>query len=94
MPMAERHVSKRRRPGDVVWKPSGAGFSSLAGWGMIPEGSEPQPCLLCDDPDCQEWPDLWPCTPDGQPTGGNWCHVSECEMLDRPDAAGVERIDG
>ena len=86
-------MSTRRNPGDVVFKVAGAGFSGLAGRGLIPPDSESEPCFLgCNDPDCQEWPDLWALGPDGQPTGGNWCHVSECEMQDDkgPMVAGVD----
>ena len=80
-------MSTRRKAGDVVWKLENAGFSGRAGLGVIPEGTESDECMLgCGDPDCQEWPDLWPCDEAGKPTGGNWCHVSECEMLDRPNA--------
>lgn len=76
-------MSKRRAPGDVVWKRANAGFSSQAGRGIIPAGSTPDACLLdCGDPDCREWPDVWPIDDAGEPTGGNWCHVSECEMED------------
>lgn len=89
-------MSTRRKPGDVVWKRSGAGFSGTAGLGVIPVGSEPEPCLMgCGDPDCQEWPDLWAIGAGGSATGENWCHVSECEMLDRPNAklTGSQRDD-
>ena len=79
-------MSKRRKPGDIVWKPSGYGFSTLDGLGLIPEGSDSSDCVMeCGDPDCQEWPDLWPVDKAGKPIGGNWCHVSECEMHDAPN---------
>jgi hypothetical protein len=82
-------VSTRRKAGDVVYKIENAGFSGQPGLGMIRPDSEPDPCMLypgsnCDDPDCQEWPDVWALGEDGKPTGENWCHVSECEMLDAP----------
>lgn len=77
-------MSKRRQPGDVVWKRGGAGFSANGGYGLIPAGSEPVPwCPICNDPECQEWPDLWELGADGKPTGNNWYHVSECEMHDK-----------
>lgn len=80
-------MSKRRKPGEIVFKPSGYGFSGMEGIGIIPGGSEPSECVMgCGDLDCQEWPDLWPCDNTGKPTGGNWCHVSECEMQDVPNA--------
>lgn len=79
-------MSKRRKPGDVVWKLAGAGFGAPAGLGLIPQNSvEPEPCFLCDDPECNEWPDVWPLDEKGEPTGGNWCHVSECQMGDAPN---------
>lgn len=78
-------MSTRRNPGDVVLKRACAGFSGNEGLGVIPEGSEPFPCILdCGDDDCQEWPDLWACDESGKPTGDSWCHVSECEMQDKP----------
>jgi hypothetical protein len=78
-------MSKRRKPGEIVYKPSGYGFSTRAGLGIIPEGTEPDECMMdCGDPDCKEWPDLWPCDETDKPIGGNWCHVSECEMKDAP----------
>lgn len=79
-------MSKRRKPGDVVWKPSGYGFAGQEGLGLIPVGSESSECMNdCGDPECQEWPDLWPVDDFGKPLGGNWCHVSECEMRDAPN---------
>ena len=75
-------MSKRRNPGDVVFKRSGSGFSGLEGRGVIPQGSDPMGCFLCDDPYCAEWPDLFEIDADGKVTGRNWCHVSECEMFD------------
>lgn len=80
-------MSTRRKAGDIVWKRENAGFSGRAGLGVIPEGSEPDECMLgCGDPDCREWPDLWPCDEAGKPTGENWCHVSECEMIEGPNS--------
>lgn len=78
-------MSKRRKIGDLVWKRENAGFCGVAGRGVIPYGSMPEPCFICDDPECQEWTDVLPCDCDGAPTGGNWCHVSECQMSDAPD---------
>lgn len=79
-------MSKRRNPGDVVWKPAGYGFTGKSGLGLIPEGSNPSECMEdCGDPDCQEWPDLWSVDASGKTTGGNWCHVSECQMQDALD---------
>lgn len=84
-------MSTRRKPGEVVRKRENAGFSGHAGIGVIPEGSEPDECMLgCGDRDCKEWPDLWPCDENGKPTGGNWCHVSECEMSDAPTTPNIE----
>lgn len=78
-------MSNRRKPGDIVWKPAGYGFTGQSGLGLIPEGSNPSECMEdCGDPDCQEWPDMWPLDASGKPTGGNWCHVSECQMQDAP----------
>lgn len=79
-------MSKRRQPGDIVWKSEGAGFTGQAELCVIPVGSEPDDCMMgCDDPECREWPDLWPCDESGMPTGGNCCHVAECEISDRPN---------
>jgi len=77
-------MSKRRKAGDLVWKKAGAGFSGIEGMGRIRPGSEPEDwvCLLCGDPGCREWPDVWELGADGEPTGDVWCHVSECEMGD------------
>lgn len=75
-------ISKRRQPGEIVVKKAGAGFSMEGGRGLIPIGSDPSPCCICDDPECLEWPDLWPVDEQGKPLGGNWCHVSECQMED------------
>lgn len=81
----KQYLGKRRKTGDVVFKRAGAGFSGLAGRGVIAVGSEPDLCILgCGDPECQEWPDVWALGEDGQPNGENWCHVSECEMQDDP----------
>ena len=76
-------MSKRRNPGDVVFKLRGAGMCGAEGFVLIPLGSEPDNCFgVCGDPDCQEWPDLWACDKDGNLTGGGCCHVSECQMID------------
>ena len=43
---------------------------------------EPEPwCMLCDDPDCQEWPDAR--NDDGQYAH----HVSECQVSDTPESS-------
>lgn len=78
-------MSKRRNAGDVVWKRPNAGFCGQSGLGMIRPDSESDECLLeCGDAGCREWPDVWPLGGDGKPMGGgNWCHVSECQMDDR-----------
>lgn len=70
-------MSKRRRPGQRVWKISNAGFVGAPGYGYIPLEATPDPALCCDcgDDDCQEW-DLW------MESGSVCCHVAECEMLD------------
>lgn len=78
-------MSKRRRPGDIVSKIPNAGFSQRSGLCLIPPNSKPIPCFLCNDENCQEWPDLWELDENLKPTGKNWCHVSECEMVDKED---------
>jgi hypothetical protein len=77
-------MSKRRKAGDLIRKKAGAGFSGIEGAGRIRPGSEPEdwPCLLCGDPECREWPDVWGLHADGEPNGEMWCHVSECELED------------
>jgi hypothetical protein len=81
-------MSKRRQPGDIVWKIENAGFCGTSGRGIIPIGSTAEVCGMCDDQDCNEWPDLWQVDSDGKPTGANWCHVSECQMEDDKCARG------
>lgn len=85
----------RRNPGDVIWKAPNAGFSGAAGLGLIPHDSgEPMPCFLCDDPECNEWPDVWAVDGEGRPTGGAWHHVSECQMSDPPGQLPAEMRQG
>lgn len=37
-------------------------------------------CMVCDDPECREWPNL------EADEGGCLYHVSECQMFDAPPA--------
>ncbi len=81
-------MSTRRKPGDWVRLHPGAGMVGESGrlLAKIQPEADPIPCFLCDDPDCQEWANLWT-EPDLQNGGVRWtlCHVSECEM-EAPDA--------
>ena len=57
-------MSKRRRPGDLVWKGYDSGFVGQGGWGVI-QGTRDAPaedfdfehwCVSeCGDKDCVEW---------------------------------------
>lgn len=78
-------MSKRRKQGDIIWKVPNAGFCGKPGFGIIPDNSLPDVSLFCEcgDKECQEW-DVYPIDDAGNPTGGIWCHVCECEMLDEP----------
>jgi len=78
-------MSKRRQHGEIVLKRVNAGFVGQASLVKIagPEWGEPEPwCLLCDDPECREWPNLEECDEAGNPLGGLAYHVSECQMDD------------
>lgn len=78
-------MSKRRKPGDIVWKREHAGFVGKASLVQIQpeEDTWESWCMLnCGDPDCREWATLWECDADGNPLGGVACHVSECQMED------------
>ena len=92
-------MSKRRVPGDVVWKQEGHGFIGEAGWYLVLSDGHDDCMLECGDPDCQEW-DTLHCygttTRDDAQTRidddtlvalGAAYHVSECSMLDEPDDA-------
>ena len=88
-------MTKRRKPGDIVWKRENAGFVGQPAYIRIEpemEGEDAPPCMICDDYDCSEWSN---CTAlpgetleearisSGQGERlGVACHVSECEMLD------------
>ncbi|MFL1480986.1 MULTISPECIES: hypothetical protein [Pseudomonas] len=43
---------------------------------------EPEDCVICGNPLCNEWPTLVELTPEGTKTGDFAYHVSECRMLD------------
>lgn len=50
-------------------------------WNPIWEDGRSQDgCMVCDDPECDEWPNL---AADG---GGSMFHVSECQMHDAEPA--------
>jgi len=80
-------MSKRRKPGDKVWLKPMSGFVGesnkyRAEIQPTPESDRAQ-CLLCDDPECIEWPNLFT-EPNENKDQFPLCHVSECQMLDEP----------
>jgi hypothetical protein len=77
-------MSKRRNAGDIVKKQAGAGFVGESSLVFLPEinPEDLEPCFLCDDEDCQEWPTVYQCDAAGKLLGGVACHVSECQMGD------------
>ena len=80
-------VSKRRREGEVVWKPQGVGYGAPGG--LVELGEQPEGCpLACGDPECQEWPEALF-------VGGRELayHLSECELED-PDYSGYDEARG
>ena len=82
-------MSKRRKPGDRVWVQQGAGFgASLGEWATIIDDPELNPTYdgdksletcWCEDPECQEWPNL-----SREVGGGDMFHIGECKMADGP----------
>ena len=77
-------MSKQRKEGDWVWLKPNTGFygESHKRIAQIMPG-EPEPCFLCSDKECQEWPNLFT-APDEAGFVSSLYHVSECEMLDEP----------
>jgi hypothetical protein len=72
---------KRRRAGDVVQLVEVAGFGGTPGkYRIVRDGADP--CMLCDNPECQEWPNLERLAADGSTTGERAYHVPECQMSD------------
>lgn len=72
-----------RKAGDVVMILAHvAGFGGVPGRYRIDKLGEPKPCMICDEPDCQEWPNLERLGDLGNRTGEYAYHVSECEMTD------------
>jgi len=78
--------SQRRKIGDRVWVEAGAGFGASAGtWATIPNtpaNRDPDlfPCMVCANPDCREWDDVWTDEDEPKPL----YHVPECRMHDAP----------
>jgi hypothetical protein len=74
-------MKTRFEPGDRFNKKPYAGFVGEA----IPncyipfEDNDPDPCFLCEDPKCREYPNCWILDENGT-TIGHLCHVSECQM--------------
>lgn len=80
-------MSQRRKPGEIVRRKPGSGFTGDADpeWVMVPlepaYSEEADPCILgCGDPDCREWANLE--ITSGQFKGQTIYHISECELLD------------
>ena len=73
-------MSKRRAIGDTVFVFRSAVLGeSMGELAFIPNtlgNQEQERCMICDDPDCREWNDVW--TLSHKPM----YHVSECYMLD------------
>lgn len=67
--------------GDRVRKRPNAGFVGVPMECVIPdvpENREDVPgCMICDDPECNEWPTIWGTGPD---EGGVAYHVSDCQL--------------
>lgn len=77
-------MSRRRNVGEWVWLKPNSGFvgNSHILRAIIFNG-EPEPCMICNDPECQEWPTLLT-ERDERGAKHMLCHVSECQMLDEP----------
>ena len=76
-------MSKRRKPGDIVWLKKNTGFvgeSDRYACEIMPE-DDPAPCFLCDDSECVEWSTLWT-LPNEDGKRYPLYHVSECQMYD------------
>lgn len=71
------------KPGHKFAKKAGAGFvGEPLPFCMIADdqGDEHEPCFLCEDPECVEWPNCYVLNEAGEKLG-LICHVSECQML-------------
>lgn len=69
--------------GDKVKKKEHAGFVSEALVCLIPDIEDnhfPEPCFLCEDPGCREYPTLYVLDAEGNVLGSCY-HVSECQMI-------------
>lgn len=89
-------MSKRRSAGDIVWKKPNAGFVGEASLVQIQpeEYLHAAGCIWdCGDPLCREWHTLWACDRDGNLTGGEACHVSECELFDPVVAETLDMVE-
>jgi hypothetical protein len=90
-------MTKRRKPGDWVRLSPNAGFVGASNrlLAEIQPEDDPEPCCLCNDPECREWSTLWT-EPDPENGGQQWvlCHVSECEMCDTTDEAEHDKARG
>jgi len=87
-----------RKSGEVVKRKPGSCFLGTVEESLdvvrIPAEDEegydvPDPCMICDDPHCQEWANVEVVA---GPHAGNWlCHLSDCqtEDLDRETAQRV-----
>lgn len=86
-------MSIRRQPGQMVLvlpatlNDGTPVEDSATGMGLIRSGDEAEPCTLhivdrCDDPACQEWPNVDMLDEAGHPTGETAYHIPECRMSD------------
>lgn len=69
--------------GDRFAKKEGAGFIldalPLCLIPFLEENKDPQPCLVCDDIECVEYPTCYILDAGGRPVAALY-HVSECQM--------------
>jgi len=69
--------------GDRFAKKAGAGFIGealpLCSIPDLAENREPEPCLVCDDVSCREYPTCYILDAEGNAYGALY-HVSECQM--------------
>ena len=74
--------------GDRFTKKAGAGFVGeplpLCLIPDLPENHTPEPCFLCNDEQCVEYPTLYVLDTDGN-IEGEFYHCSECQMGPLPE---------
>ncbi|MBC8740400.1 hypothetical protein F6X40_27465 [Paraburkholderia sp. UCT31] len=92
-PVIERYAAAEKKPrrqrGDLVKLDGTSGFGAEQdAVYRIAGRNEPDPCILCEVPGCQEWPTLERVDDAGNPAGEFAYHASECRMDDGPSGAG------